>query len=134
MGVRLLREAVARLIGEADPAHLEHIVATLQTRRQTAWIDVHCLRAWCSDARLHVDFHLTLPRYWNLQHCHEVIGEVEQVMHDSQPEPGDVIIHLGPYSRRIAYPAQVAPCSLRTDFQQARPWTMASAIERAGGE
>ena len=130
MGVRLLREAVARLMDEADPSVLEHIVDTLQSRRQTPWIDVHCLRAWRSGARLHVDFHLTLPRYWNLQHCHEIIEEVEQVIHETQPEPGDVIIHLDPCQPQDCASCRMAPCSLRsTGFQQTRPWTVASAVE-----
>ena len=130
MGVRLLREAVARLMDEADPSVLEHIVDTLQSRRQTPWIDVHCLRAWRSGARLHVDFHLTLPRYWNLQHCHEIIEEVEQVIHETQPEPGDVIIHLDPCQPKDCVSCRMTPCSLRsTAFQQTRPWTVASAVE-----
>ena len=130
MGARLLREAVARLMDEADPSVLEQIVDTLQNRREIPWIDVHCLRAWRSGARLHVDFHLTLPRYWNLQHCHEIIEEVEQVIHESQPEPGDVIIHLDPCQPKDCASCRMAPCSLRsTAFQQTRPWTVASAVE-----
>ena len=130
MGVRLLREAVARLMDEADPSVLEHIVDTLQNRRRVPWIDVHCLRAWRSGARLHVDFHLTLPRYWNLQRCHEIIEEVEEVIHESQPEPGDVIIHLDPCQPKDCASCRMAPCSLRsTAFQHTRPWTVASAVE-----
>jgi cation diffusion facilitator family transporter len=130
MGTRLLREAVARLMDEADPSVLEHLVETLQARRQVPWIDVHCLRAWRSGARLHVDFHLTLPRYWNLQHCHEIIEEVEQVIHQSQPEPGDVIIHLDPCQPKDCVSCCMAPCSLRsTDFQRTRSWTVASAVD-----
>ena len=130
MGARLLREAVARLMDEADPSVLEHIVDILQNRRQIPWIDVHCLRAWRSGARLHVDFHLTLPRYWNLQHCHGIIEEVEEVIHESQPEPGDVIIHLDPCQPKDCPSCRMAPCSLRsTAFVQTRPWTVASAVE-----
>ena len=130
MGIRLLREAVARLMDEADPSVLEHIVDTLQNRRQIPWIDVHCLRAWRSGARLHIDFHLTLPRYWNLQHCHEIIEDVEEVIHESQPEPGDVIIHLDPCQPKDCDSCQMAPCSLRsTAFHKTRPWTVESAVE-----
>ena len=130
MGVRLLREAVARLMDEADPSALEQIVGTLQSHRQIPWIDVHCLRAWRSGARLHVDFHLTLPRYWNLQRCHEVSEEVERVIHESQPEQGDVIVHLDPCQPKDCASCRMAPCSLRSsDFQQLRSWTVASAVE-----
>jgi len=130
MGIRLLREAIARLMDEADPSVLEHIVDALQSRREVPWIDVHCLRAWRSGARLHVDFHLTLPRYWNLQRCHGVIEEVEEVIHQSQPEPGDVIIHLDPCQPKDCASCQVAPCPVRSAaFRQNRPWTVASAVD-----
>ena len=135
MGVRLLREAVARLMDEADPSVLAHIVDTLQDRRQVPWIDVHCLRAWRSGARLHVDFHLTLPRYWDLQQCHGVIEEVEDVIHESQPEPGDVIIHLDPCQPKDCGSCRMAPCRVRSAaFQQTRPWTVASAVDGPAAE
>ena len=130
MGARLMREAVARLMDEADPSALGHIVDALQNRRQIPWIDVHCLRAWRSGARLHVDFHLTLPRYWNLQRCHEIIEQVEEVIHESQPEPGDVIIHLDPCQPKDCASCRMAPCSLRSAaFEQTRPWTVATAVD-----
>ncbi len=63
MGGRLVRESIARLMDEAEPALLQRIVQTMQAARQSSWIDLHNLRAWRSGPRYHVDFHLTLPRY-----------------------------------------------------------------------
>src|SRR5205823_2290679 len=51
MGGRLLRESIARLMDEAEPALLQSIVQTLQTARQPSWIDLHNLRAWRSGPR-----------------------------------------------------------------------------------
>jgi cation diffusion facilitator family transporter len=48
MGGRLVRESIARLMDEAEPALLQRIVQTMQAARQPAWIDLHNLRAWRS--------------------------------------------------------------------------------------
>ena len=45
MGGRLVRESIARLMDEAEPALLQRIVQTMQAARQPSWIDLHNLRA-----------------------------------------------------------------------------------------
>lgn len=96
MGGRLVRESIARLIDDAEPALLQRLVQTLQEARQASWIDVHNLRAWRSGPRYHVDFHLTLPRYWDLEHGHDVSESIELFIQHTQSTHGDVIIHIDP--------------------------------------
>lgn len=129
MGWQLLREAIARLMDEAEPEFLQHIVDTLQTARQPAWIDLHQLRAWRSGARHHVDFHLTLPRYWDLERCHQVAEEVEHLIQSTQPSHGDVIMHLDPCLPTNCPLCVVARCPVRAAApQKSQPWTVASSI------
>jgi cation diffusion facilitator family transporter len=129
MGWQLLREAIARLMDEAEPEFLQHIVATLQTARQPAWIDLHHLRAWRSGARHHVDFHLTLPRYWDLERCHDVAEEIEELIHSTQRSHGDVIMHLDPCLPTHCPFCVVSKCQVRAAaLQTSQPWTVASAI------
>lgn len=129
MGWKLVREAIARLMDEAEPQFLEGIVQTLQTARRPAWIDLHHLRAWRSGTRHHVDFHLTLPRYWDLQRCHSEAEEIEDLIHEAQPGHGDVIMHLDP-----CMPADCAFCTVRacpvrsTPYRETRSWTVEGAI------
>src|SRR5207244_12586250 len=89
MGGRLVRESIARLMDEAEPALLQRIVQTMQTARQPSWIDLHNLRAWRSGPRYHVDFHLTLPRYWDLEHSHDVSESIELLIQQTQPTHRD---------------------------------------------
>jgi len=129
MGGRLLRESIARLMDEAEPALLQRIVQTLQEARQPAWIDLHNLRAWRSGPRYHVDFHLTLPRYWDLEHGHDVAQDIEMLIQQTQPTHGDVIIHIDP-CMAINCPSCALPsCPVRTaEHQDSPPWTVASVI------
>lgn len=129
MGWQLLREAIARLMDEAEPEFLQQIVDTLQTARQPFWIDLHQLRAWRSGARHHVDFHLTLPRYWDLERCHQVAEEVEQLIHSTQVSHGDVIMHLDPCVPTTCSLCVLPRCPVRAAApQQDQPWTVASSI------
>lgn len=129
MGWHLVRESIARLMDEAEPALLHSIVQTMQTARQAAWIDLHNLRAWRSGPRYHVDFHLTLPRYWPLEQSHEVAQEIEHLIQHTQPMPGDVIIHLDPCVPGDCRACAVAPCPVRAvPHQVTAPWTVNAAI------
>jgi len=129
MGGRLLRESIARLMDEAEPALLQRIVQTLQAARQPSWIDLHNLRAWRSGPRYHVDFHLTLPRYWDLEHGHDVAQDIELLIQKTQPTHGDVIIHIDP-CLPVNCPSCVMPsCPVRAaEPQESQPWTVALAI------
>ncbi|MBM3222688.1 MAG: cation transporter [Candidatus Tectomicrobia bacterium] len=129
MGWHLVRESIARLMDEAEPALLQRIVQTMQTARQDAWIDIHNLRAWRSGPRYHVDFHLTLPRYWALEHSHAVAQQIEHLIEETQPTHGDVIIHLDPCMPSDCPCCALSPCPVRAAAQQEhRPWTVAAAI------
>lgn len=129
MGMHLVRESVARLMDEAEPALLQRIVDTLRTARQASWIDLHNLRAWRSGPRYHVDFHLTLPRNWDLERCHAVAEDVEGLIQRTQPTHGDVIIHLDPCVPAACTHCAMADCTLRSSAQQdVAHWSVASAI------
>ncbi len=129
MGGQLLRQSIARLMDEAEPALLQRIVQALETARQPAWIDVHNLRAWRSGPRYHVDFHLTLPRYWDLERGHEVSHEIETLIQKTQPTHGDVIIHIDPCLPRDCPFCIVTDCPMRAAAPEGtRPWTVASSI------
>lgn len=129
MGWHLVRESIARLMDEAEPALLQRIVQTMQAARQTAWIDLHNLRAWRSGPRYHVDFHLTLPRYWPLEQSHEVAHEIERLIQGTQAMPGDVIIHLDPCLPGDCAFCALSPCPVRAVPHQATPpWTVSAAI------
>lgn len=127
-GVGLLRQSVGHLMDEADETTLHRIVATLQAARRPEWIDIHHLRSWRSGDRHHIDFHLTLPRYWNLEQCHAIQTCIAEALRRKLGEESEVLIHLDPCTSHHCSFCQMVDCPVRAVPFHARPrWTVASA-------
>ncbi len=124
-GATLVRQSVSHLMDEADEHILNNIVETLQRARRPEWIDLHHLRSWRSGNRHHIDFHLTLPRYWNLEQCHETETEVEASLVDRLGGHGEALLHLDPCTPHHCPFCRMSACPMRTSaFRATPPWTV----------
>lgn len=123
-GLRLVRESVGRLMDEADEELLAQMARRLEEVRRDDWIDVHELRAWRSGDYLHVDFHLTLPRYWSVERAHDAQDDVEAALMRGLEEPGEVIIHADPCQPSHCRYCGVEGCPVRSEERSERlEWT-----------
>ena len=128
-GVTLVRQSVSHLLDTADESVLRSIVDSLQHIRRPEWIDLHHLRSWSSGTRHHIDFHLTLPRYWNLEQCHDAETAVEEWVVEHLGGQGEVLIHLDPCTSHHCFGCQMPDCPVRVmTFRSTLPWTVESAI------
>lgn len=128
-GVTLVRQSVSHLLDAADEPFLSSIVYSLQQIRRPEWIDLHYLRSWSSGMRHHIDFHLTLPRYWRLEQCHAAETSVTEWVVEHLGGQGEVLIHLDPCTSHHCVGCQVLDCPVRTmPFRSVIPWTVESAI------
>lgn len=75
-GYKIIRASLAGIMDEADTALLEKIVTILNTHRKQNWIDLHNLRVIKYGSLLHVDCHLTLPWFLNINEAHQEIDEL----------------------------------------------------------
>lgn len=96
IGAKLVREAFAGLMDASDPKLLEEIADLLGKHRKSTWIDVHQLRAWRAGNRIHLDFHLILPRDFTLEQAHREVVELEQILQKHLNGRIDPIIHAEP--------------------------------------
>ena len=96
IGVRLVRESFSGLMDASDPELLDSIVKVISKNRRPQWIDVHRLRAWRSGDRVHVDFHLILPRDLTLDDAHKEVSEIEDILQAHIAGLGDAVIHAEP--------------------------------------
>jgi cation diffusion facilitator family transporter len=119
-GWQLVRQAVGGLMDEADPDTLGRIVEALEGAREPWWIDAHSLRAWRSGATEHVDLHLVVPRYFDVDRLHGIGERVEAAALAGSGRPGEVIVHFDPCRPRHcagciveACPVRSAPCAAR---------------------
>jgi cation diffusion facilitator family transporter len=112
-GVRLLRESSFALMDASDPKLLEQICSVLAANRQETWIDVHKLRAWRAGARVHIDFHLIVPRELSVESGHAAVKELERVFSNHFKGGADVLIHLDPCTEPDCPVCEQDPCGLR---------------------
>lgn len=69
-GYRILRRSLAGIMDEADSELLSGLVALLNNNRRDNWVDLHNLRVIKYGGQLHVDCHLTVPWYININEAH----------------------------------------------------------------
>ena len=91
---KLIREAIAALLDEADPELLKRILAAIDEIRDPRWVDVHQLRCRTAGDQVFVDFHLTVPGEWTVREGHEAVERLEQHLLAKLGRSGSVLIHL----------------------------------------
>ena len=96
IGIRLIHESSSRLMDASDPELLDQITGVINRHRKDIWIDIHHLRAWRSGDRIHVDFHVILPRDLSLEKAHNEVTLIEHILKEDVPGLGDALIHAEP--------------------------------------
>ena len=120
-GWHLVKEAFGRLMDEADPELLDRIVAILNENRRPDWIDVHQLRTRHYGDKVHVDFHLVVPRSFGLPEAHVEAEEIEIMILNTLDEVAEVIVHVDPCEDPLCERCLQAKCQ---DRSQAGPSTV----------
>jgi len=75
-GYKLIRESIGGLMMETDNELLDSITQSLKSIRKNYHIDIHQLRFWKSANNVFIDFHLTLPFFFNVKQSHDVEKEI----------------------------------------------------------
>jgi len=122
-GGRLVSQSAAGLLDASDPRLLEEISSVLQKHRKSVWIDIHQLRARRSGDRVHLDFHLILPKDLSLEEGHREVKELEQIFQNYFGEGADILIHLDPCDVPVCPVCGFDPCRHRqADTRQQSLW------------
>ncbi len=127
-GSNLIREAVRGLMDEADDDLLEEVVRVLGAERKVWHIDFHSLRVWRSGHFYHVDMHVEIPRYYDIERQHEINEELEVMILDGMKVPGEAIFHFDPCRPRLCTMCAIEDCAIReAQFEAPSPVTLMTA-------
>jgi cation diffusion facilitator family transporter len=125
-GSQLVSKSVAGLMDASDELLLDKVIHTLNENKKETWIDVHNLRAQQYGSDLHIDCHLTLPYYWELQKVHETIHDFENILKGSQPGETEIFVHADPCVYQCCYFCRIDKCPVRQHaFVQDIEWDAA---------
>lgn len=92
-GYGILRSSIAGIMDEADIDLLKELIATLSENRSPNWIDLHNLRIIKYGATLHLDCHLTVPWYFNVNEAHREIDALSKLVRDKYGESMELFVH-----------------------------------------
>lgn len=115
-GYKLVRRSVSGLMDESDFETADEVISILNSNRKDSWIDMHNLRTQRYGPDIHIDCHLTLPYYFDLNKVHEEVSGVDAMMNSKASTSIEFFIHADPcvpeccaYCRMDACPVRSAP-------------------------
>jgi cation diffusion facilitator family transporter len=79
-GYKILRRSIAGIMDEADIKLLSHLVILLNHNRSVNWIDLHNLRVIKYGSVLHIDCHLTVPWFLNVNEAHKEVDALSALV------------------------------------------------------
>jgi cation diffusion facilitator family transporter len=136
-GYQLLRRSISGLMDETDMQVVDRVIQVLQEHRRVKWIDVHNMRVQQYGNNYHIDCHVTLPYYLQLNNAHEELKAIEQLVNTAFTS-GEVefFIHTDPCVSSCCHYCGMPDCPVRQhEFTGAITWTRENVLpNRKHGE
>jgi len=128
-GFKLVKASVTGLLDEADYDNLEKLIIVLNEHRKEKWIDMHNLRVLKYGHTLHIDAHITLPWYDNLENTHHEVIAVENLIKEKIHDEIEFFIHSDPCIPYSCAICSVKDCKHRNaTFQRKLNWTLKNLL------
>ncbi len=125
---KLVRKSVAGLMDEADFQIVTNVIQVLDANRKDEWIDVHNFRAQKYGNELHIDCHMTLPNYLDLNRVHEEVSLVDKMINNNVTTT-EIFIHADPCLPDCCHYCCMPNCPIRSEPKTEHIiWTMDRVI------
>jgi len=129
-GYRILRSSIAGIMDKADLKLLGRMVAVLNKNRKPNWVDLHNLRVIKYGTVLHVDAHLTVPWYLNVNEAHDEIDLLATLIRKEFGETLEVFIHSDGCLYNQCPICIKADCPVRQHpFEKRVEWTLENVVQ-----
>lgn len=112
-GYKIIRKSLAGMMDEADRELLQEIVDHICSNRKTDWIDIHNLRIIKYGSVLHVDCHLTVPYYYDVERGHDLVDELEDSTRTKFGESVELFVHVDPCKAHSCPLCAIEDCPVR---------------------
>lgn len=127
-GYKLVRRSVSSLMDEADFGVVTEIVEVLNEKRRVEWIDIHNFRAQKYGNELHIDCHMTLPNYFDLNRVHEEVKLVDMLI-NREVTRTELFIHTDPCLPECCHYCSMPNCPIRSEAKtEDITWTLDKLI------
>ncbi|PPL00313.1 cation diffusion facilitator family transporter [Parapedobacter indicus] len=117
-GYKLLRKSIGGLMDESDAELVEKVAHILQKNRKDDWIDVHNLRVQRYGHELHIDCHVTLPNYYNLNKVHDEVSAFDRLINNNLHANTELFVHADPCIPTCCHYCRLKDCPIRSEPQR----------------
>ncbi|MFI5221783.1 MAG: cation diffusion facilitator family transporter [Bacteroidia bacterium] len=129
-GYKLVRKSLAGLLDEADENVLNEVLKVLNENRNPNWIDIHNLRVQQYGSSFHIDCHITLPWFNDLQSSHDELKKMESLIETQFDERVELFIHPDPCIPLSCGICQLSDCKVRKNpFGKKMDWTLENVMK-----
>lgn len=129
-GYGIVRQSVAGIMDEADEQLLDKVAEVLNAQRQPNWIDLHNLRVIKYGNKLHIDCHLTLPWYFNLQEAHREVDAFSATLAHAFGSQIEFFVHTDGCLPQGCTICQKQDCTRRLHpFERRVEWSKSNIFE-----
>lgn len=124
-GYKIIRQTVAGIMDEADQELLRQLIRVLNENKPDNWIDLHNLRIIKYGAIMHLDCHLTVPWYFNVNEAHAEIDELDRLIRHHFPQTLEMFVHTdGCVPPKSCSICPLKACAVRQHaFERRMNWT-----------
>jgi cation diffusion facilitator family transporter len=120
-GWRLVRRAAGGLLDEEDTSLLAALVEAAEKTVGTGIIRIHNLRVIRAGRFHHVDAHLVVPEFWDVNRAHAAADAFEQRLFHTMGLEGEIVFHTDPCQRLFCSACDLADCPIRRRPYHHRP-------------
>ena len=122
---KIIRKSVAGIMDEADMVLLKRFATFLEANRSNDWVDLHNLRVIKYGSILHVDAHLTLPWYLDVNEAHFEIDKLASLIREEFGDSFELFVHADPCLYSQCPICNKKECSVRKQqFEKRVEWTL----------
>lgn len=93
-GYKIIRKAISGIMDESDHEIIDQIVTQLNQNRKPEWIDVHNVRVIDYAGFYHIDCHMTVPFYINVNEAHVVLDSLTTMFTTHFENKVEFFIHI----------------------------------------
>jgi len=110
-----MRRSISGLMDETDMKIVDKVITILSAHRRENWIDVHNMRVQQYGNNYHIDCHVTLPYYLELNDAHDEMKKIEKLVNEGFPSSEvEFFIHMDPCIPSCCHYCLKAACPVRS--------------------
>jgi cation diffusion facilitator family transporter len=113
-GYKLTRVSVGGLMDESDQEVVEKVVVFLEENKRNEWIDIHNLRTQRYGEAIHIDCHITLPYYFDLNKVHKEVSDIDKMINQYVANT-ELFIHADPCLPLCCHYCNMKDCLVRSE-------------------